>query len=46
MYVCMHVAHSWDSLSICMIKICDAEIVVPLCMIYEKCLASGKFPET
>ena len=28
------------------IKICDAEIVVPLCMIYEKCLASGKFPET
>ena len=39
-------AHGWDSLSIRMIKICDAEIVVQLCMIYEKCLASGKFPET
>ena len=28
-----------------MIKICDAEIVIPLCLIYEKCLATGKFPE-
>ena len=38
-------AHGWDSLSISMIKICDAEIVIPLCLIYEKCLATGKFPE-
>ena len=28
-------AHVWDSLSISMIKICDAEIVIPLCLIYE-----------
>ena len=28
-----------------MIKICDAEIVIPLCLIYEKCSATGKFPE-
>ena len=28
-----------------MIKICDAEIVISLCLIYEKCLAAGKFPE-
>ena len=28
-----------------MIRICDAEIVIPLCLIYEKCLAAGEFPE-
>ena len=38
-------AHGWDSLSISMIKICDAEIVIPLCLICEKCSATGKFPE-
>ena len=38
-------AHGWDSLAISMIKICDAEIVMPLCLIYEKCLTTGKFPE-
>ena len=32
-------------LSISMIKISDAEIVIPLCLIYEKSLATGKFPE-
>ena len=39
-------AYGWDSLSISMIKICDAKIVIPLCLIYEKCLATGKFPES
>ena len=38
-------AHGWDSFSISIIKICDAEIVIPFCLIYEKCLATGKFPE-
>ena len=38
-------AHGWDSLSVSMIKLCDAEIVIPLCVIYENCLATGKFPE-
>ena len=38
-------AHGWDSLSISIIKTCDAEILIPLCIIYEKCLATGKFPE-
>ena len=28
-----------------MIKICDAEIGIPLCLIYEKCSATGKFSE-
>ena len=38
-------AHGWDSYSISMIKICDAEIVIPRCLIYEKFLINGKFPE-
>ena len=36
--------HGWDRLSTCMIKICDAEIVIPLCLIYEKYLATGRVP--
>ena len=28
-----------------MIMIRDAEIIIPLCLIYEKCLAARKFPE-
>ena len=38
-------AHGWDSLSISMIKICDAEIIIPLFLVYETCLATGKFSE-
>ena len=38
-------AHGWDSLSISVIKICYAEIVMPLFLICEKCLTTGKFPE-
>ena len=38
-------AHAWDSLSISMIEICDAKIVIPLCLICEKCLATERFPE-
>ena len=35
-------AHGWDSLSISMIKICDAEIVIPLCLIYENVSSDAK----
>ena len=31
-------AHGWDNLSISMIKICDAEVVKPLCLIFNQCL--------
>ena len=31
-------AHGWDSSLISMIKVCDAKIVMSLCLIYEKCL--------
>ena len=38
-------AHGCDNLSISMIKICDAAIVNPLCLIYEKCLSVGTFQQ-
>ena len=38
-------AHGWDNLSISMIKICDAELVKPLCLIFNQCLETGVFPE-
>ena len=31
-------AHGCDDISIAMIKICDASIVEPLCLIFEQCL--------
>ena len=38
-------AHGWDNFSIATIKICDVEVVKPLCLIYNQCLASRTFPE-
>ena len=37
-------AHGCDEISIMMIKICDSLIVEPLCLIFEKCLATGVYP--
>ena len=37
-------AHGCDDISIAMIKICDASIVEPLCLIFEKCLETGIYP--
>ena len=38
-------AHGWDELSIKMIKLCDNTIVLPLRLVYEKCLATGTYPQ-
>ena len=38
-------AHGWDELSIKMIKLCDNTIVLPLLLVYEKCLATGTYPQ-
>ena len=38
-------AHGWDNLSISMVKICDSGIVKPLCLIYEKSMMTGIFPD-
>ena len=37
-------AQGWNSISLAMIKICDAAIVEPLCMIFEKSLAISQYP--
>ena len=37
-------AHGCDEISVSMIKICDQSIVEPLCLIFEQCLATGKYP--
>ena len=36
-------AYGCDDISIAMIKICDASIVEPLCLIFEKCLETGNY---
>ena len=38
-------AHGWDDLSISMIKTCDHSIVRPFCLIYERCIESGQYPQ-
>ena len=37
-------AHGCDDMSASMIKIFDCSIVEPLCLIFEKCLDTGKYP--
>ena len=38
-------ARGWDNISVCMIKICDDSLVLPLKLIFENCLRRGVFPE-
>ena len=38
-------ARGWDDLSISMIK-SDHSIVRPLCLIYDRCIESGQYPQT
>ena len=38
-------AHSWDDMSVSMVKICDSSIVRPLCLTYETCMHTGLFPD-
>ena len=37
-------AQGCDDISASMIEICDCSIVEPLCLIFEKCLDTGKYP--
>ena len=37
-------AHGHDMISIRMIKICDTSVCIPLKLIFQSCLESGKFP--
>ena len=38
-------AHGWDEFPIKMIKLCDNTIVLALRLVYEKCLATGTYPQ-
>ena len=38
-------AYGCENLSISMIKICNAAVVNPLCLIYKKCLSVGTFSQ-
>ena len=39
-------AHGWDGISAHMIKLCDSSIVEPLCIIFDKCLEAGIYPQS
>ena len=38
-------AHGWDEISVRMMKMCDSALIVPLKIIFAKCLSSGVFPD-
>ena len=39
-------AHGCDNISVAMLKSCPNEIAVPLSIIYQKCVSTGKFPDS
>ena len=39
-------AHGCDGISMAMLKLCPEEISVPLSIIFQRCVNSGKFPDS
>ncbi len=39
-------AHGCDNISMAMLKLCPAELAVPLSMIFQRCLDTGRFPDS
>ena len=39
-------AHGVDNISISMLKLCHEEVLLPLKLIFQKCLSDGKFPSS
>ena len=39
-------AHGVDNISIAMLKICPIQVSIPLKIIFDKCVANGKFPSS
>ena len=39
-------AHGCDNITMAMLKTCPNEITIPLCMIFERCINTGKFPDS
>ena len=38
-------AHGCDNISMAMLKLCPKEISVPLCLIFQRCVDTGRFPD-
>ena len=39
-------SHGCDDISVAMLQICASEVVVPLSLIFHKCLLTGTFPDS
>ena len=39
-------AHGCDEISVAMLKLCAAEVAIPLRLIFQKCLSTGTFPDS
>ena len=42
----LHKAHGCDNVSMAMLKLCPKEIAIPLTLIFQKCIDTGKFPDS
>ena len=42
----LHKAHGCDNISMAMLKLCPAEIAIPLSLIFQRCMNTGKFPDS
>ena len=42
----LHKAHGCDKISMAMLKLCPAEVSIPLSMIFQRCINTGKFPDS
>ena len=39
-------AHGCDNISMAMLKLCPGEIAVPMSLIFQRCIETGKFPDS
>ena len=42
----LHKAHGCDNISMAMLKLCPQEIAIPLSLIFQRCINTGKFPDS
>ena len=42
----LHKAHGCDNISMAMLKLCPTEISIPLSIIFQHCINTGKFPDS
>ena len=42
----LHKAHGCDNISMAMLKLCPEEIAIPLSLIFQRCINTGKFSDS